>query len=167
MSTEQRPGDAAPDSPNPPTPPTPPTPPSRDAVPAPQAPNGRTGRDRAVDLTPTRAAPISAPRPAPRGASVADPAPDRTSDPASHPASDATADPLRLCIFATVALIAWLAGPWAVVAFAGLGFAGYWRARRAGLLRSKCLLGDTRVVLLYLGLLLAAGGWGVWHQLSP
>jgi hypothetical protein len=70
-------------------------------------------------------------------------------------------DPLRLCIFATIALIAWVAGPLAVVVFAGLGFAGYVRARRAGLERSKCLLRDTRLVLAYLGVLALAGGVGV------
>ncbi|MEO3793236.1 hypothetical protein ABGB14_23745 [Nonomuraea sp. B10E15] len=62
-------------------------------------------------------------------------------------------DPLRLCVYATVALLAWLLGPWAVLAFAVLGFAGYWRARRAGLTRSKCLLRDTRLVLAYLALI--------------
>ena len=69
-------------------------------------------------------------------------------------------DPLRLCIYATIALIAWLAGPFAVVFFAGLGFAGYLRARRAGLERSKCFLRDTRLVLAYLGLLAVAGAVG-------
>jgi hypothetical protein len=62
-------------------------------------------------------------------------------------------DPLRLCVYATVALLAWLLGPWAVLGFAALGFAGYWRARRAGLTRSKCFLRDTRLVLAYLGLI--------------
>ncbi|MET8864065.1 hypothetical protein ABZW11_14025 [Nonomuraea sp. NPDC004580] len=62
-------------------------------------------------------------------------------------------DPLRLCVYATVALLAWLLGPWAVLGFAVLGFAGYWRARRAGLSRSKCFLRDTRLVLAYLGLI--------------
>jgi hypothetical protein len=77
-------------------------------------------------------------------------------------------DPLRLCVFATVALLGWLLGPVALVLFAGLGFVGYWRARRAGLLRSRCKLGDTRLVLVHLGLLVAAGavgivrGWWVW-----
>ena len=70
-------------------------------------------------------------------------------------------DPLRLCVFATVALIGWLLGPVALVFFAGLGFAGYWKARRAGLLRSRCKLGDTRLVLLYLGLLVVAGLGGI------
>ncbi|NJP93965.1 hypothetical protein HCN51_31780 [Nonomuraea sp. FMUSA5-5] len=65
-------------------------------------------------------------------------------------------DPLRLCVYATVALLAWLLGPWAVLGFAALGFAGYWRARRAGLTRSKCFLRDTRLVLAYLGLIALA-----------
>jgi hypothetical protein len=73
-------------------------------------------------------------------------------------------DPLRLCVYATVALIAWVVGPLAVVGFALLGFAGYWRARRAGLKRSKCALRDTRLVLAYLGAMAAAGaGAFVWQ----
>jgi hypothetical protein len=74
-------------------------------------------------------------------------------------------DPLRLCIFATVALLGWLLGPIALTFFAALGIAGYARARRAGLLRSKCLLGDTRNVLGYLAVLALLGlvglGWAV------
>ncbi|GAB5900736.1 hypothetical protein [Mycolicibacterium mageritense] len=64
-------------------------------------------------------------------------------------------DPLRLCIYATVALLAWLLGPWAVAGFAALGLAGYIRARRGGLLRSKCALRDTRLVIGYLGIVAA------------
>ena len=71
-----------------------------------------------------------------------------------------TYDPVRLCVYATVALLAWLLGPVAVVGFAALGFAGYWRARRAGLERSTCVLRDTRLVLAYLGLLALAGTVG-------
>ncbi len=70
-------------------------------------------------------------------------------------------DPLRLCIFATVALLGWLLGPVALMFFAGLGFSGYWRSRRAGLTRSACLLRDTRLVLAYLGLLVALGAAGL------
>lgn len=62
-------------------------------------------------------------------------------------------DPLRLCVYATIALLAWVFGPWALLGFAVLGFVGYYKARRAGLTRSKCLLRDTRLVLAYLGLL--------------
>lgn len=75
-------------------------------------------------------------------------------------------DPLRLCVFATVALLAWLLGPVALVVFAGIGFAGYLRARRQGLLRSRCKLGDTRLVLAYLALLVAAGIAGIVHALG-
>ncbi|EWT01667.1 hypothetical protein N865_15375 [Intrasporangium oryzae NRRL B-24470] len=88
-------------------------------------------------------------------------APEPTADRGS-----AAYDPLRLCVFATVSLLSWLAGPWALAVFAGLGFAGYWRARRAGLLRSRCLLGDTRLVLVYLLALLAVAAAAMWHQLS-
>ncbi|WP_077489460.1 hypothetical protein [Sinomonas mesophila] len=71
-------------------------------------------------------------------------------------------DPLRLCVYATIALLGWLAGPAALVVFAAVGFAGYLRARRAGLTRSKCVLRDTRLVLTYLAALTVAGLWGVW-----
>jgi hypothetical protein len=76
-------------------------------------------------------------------------------------------DPLHLCIFATIALIGWLAGPGALVVFAAVGFAGYWRAWRGGLTRSKCWLRDTRLVLTYLAVLFAAGAWGVHALLAP
>ncbi len=66
-------------------------------------------------------------------------------------------DPLRLCIFATITLLGWLLGPVALTFFAILGFVGYAKARRAGLLTSKCLLRDTRLVLAYLALLALAG----------
>lgn len=81
---------------------------------------------------------------------------------APQPDAAAPFDPLRLCVFATVALLGWLAGPVALVVFAALGFVGYARARRAGLTRSKCLLRDTRLVLAYLALLIGAGLWGTW-----
>ena len=80
--------------------------------------------------------------------------PDRADAPAPY-------DPLRLCIFATVALLGWVLGPLALTFFAVLGVVGYLKARRAGLLRSKCLLGDTRNVLAYLGLLTLVGVAGV------
>jgi hypothetical protein len=74
---------------------------------------------------------------------------------------------LRLCVYSTVALLAWLTGPAAVIFFAGLGLTGYVRARRAGLTRSTCLLRDTRLVIAYLSLLVVAGiasiGWRIIH----
>jgi hypothetical protein len=75
-------------------------------------------------------------------------------DEASTPAPP---DPLNLCIYATVALLTWLIGPWALAGFAMLGLAGYGRAWRKGLRRSKCWLRDTRLVLLYLGTLVFVG----------
>lgn len=75
-------------------------------------------------------------------------------------------DPLRLCVYATVALLAWLLGPWAVLVFAALGFAGYLRARRGGLKRSKCVLRDTRLVLAYLGIIGVAALMGAGFQVA-
>lgn len=79
---------------------------------------------------------------------------------------EAPFDPLRLCIFATISLLGWAFGPLAVIVFAGVGFAGYWKARRNGLTRSKCYLRDTRLVLGYLFLLAAAGIAGLVIQLQ-
>jgi len=87
-----------------------------------------------------------------------------TTHPSPHGNHDATAapyDPLRLCIFATVALLGWLLGPVALLGFAVLGLVGYTRAYRAGLTRSKCFLRDTRLVIGYLALLALAGAGGV------
>lgn len=85
-------------------------------------------------------------------------------DPETDPQSAPPFDPLRLCIFATVALLGWAAGPVALAVFAAVGFAGYWKARRRGLTRSNCYLRDTRLVLAYLGILLAAGLWGTYSM---
>ncbi len=73
-------------------------------------------------------------------------------------------DPLRLCVYATVALIACLLGPIALLAFSSLAIAGYAKARRTGLLRSRCKIGDTRRVLVYLSALavLAAVATPFW-----
>lgn len=71
-------------------------------------------------------------------------------------------DPLRLCVFATVALLGWVLGPVALLGFAVLAIVGYARARRDGLLRSKCKLGDTRLVLAYLVLLAIAACTGIY-----
>lgn len=76
-------------------------------------------------------------------------------------------DPLRLCVYATVALLAWLLGPWAVAGFAGLGLVGYVRARRAGLLQSNCALRDTRLVIGYLGIVVLVAVAAIVHRLLP
>ncbi|MFC5432889.1 hypothetical protein ACFPJ2_04280 [Microbacterium suwonense] len=65
-------------------------------------------------------------------------------------------DPLRLCVFTTIALISAVLGPIAVLAFALIAIAGYAKARRGGLLRSRCKLGDTRLVLAYLSVIAVA-----------
>lgn len=65
-------------------------------------------------------------------------------------------DPLRLCVHATIALITCVFGPIALLGFSVIAIVGYARARRAGLMRSKCKLGDTRVVLAYLAALAVA-----------
>lgn len=76
-------------------------------------------------------------------------------------------DPLRLCVNATVALITCVLGPIALLGFAGMAIVAYAQARRAGLMRSRCLLGDTRVVLVYLIVLavLAAAAIPFWVML--
>ena len=76
-------------------------------------------------------------------------------------------DPLRLCVYTTVAVIACLLGPIAVLAFAGIAIAGYASARRAGLLRSRCKLGDTRLVLVWLGALVLTGSIALVLDVGP
>jgi len=75
------------------------------------------------------------------------------------------ADPLPLCVYTTVALLAWAFTPALTAAlFGGLGLWAYARAWRAGLRRSDCLLRDPRLVMLYLGLATAGGlGWTVFR----
>ena len=72
-------------------------------------------------------------------------------------------DPLRLCVYTTVALLAWIFTPALTAAiFGAAGFHAYWRSWRAGLRRSDCVLRDPRLVMLYLGLVSAAGvAWTV------
>jgi hypothetical protein len=91
--------------------------------------------------------------------------PDRV-NPGPPGAVSGPTDPLRLCIFATVALLGWILGPLALVFFSVLGIVGYAKARRAGLLTSRCLLGDTRNVLAYLAVLALLGVGGVVWALA-
>lgn len=61
-------------------------------------------------------------------------------------------DPLRFCIFTTIALIAWAFGaPFAVMLMSGMGLFAYAHAWRQGLRQSKCFLRDPRLVMGYLG----------------
>lgn len=77
-----------------------------------------------------------------------------------HEPAAAPFDPLRLCIFTTIALLAWLLTPPLVVVWmATLGLLGYGKAYRAGLTKSKCYLRDVRLVLLYLGTAWLAGAY--------
>jgi hypothetical protein len=93
--------------------------------------------------------------------------PASTSAPSS-PAADAPRagfDPLRYCVYTTVALLAWLvSAPVMMMAMSALGFWVYTRAIRGGLTRSKCVLRSPRLVLVYLGVVFVAGAAGaVWR----
>ena len=67
-------------------------------------------------------------------------------------------DPIRLCVYTTIALLAWLVSPPVMLmAMSALGIAGYVRAMRAGLTKSKCVLREPRLVLVYLGSAFVAG----------
>ena len=80
-------------------------------------------------------------------------------DPASG-AVEAPFDPLRLCIFTTIALLAWVLSPPVVVVWmATLGLIGYVKAYRAGLTRSRCYFRDVRLVLAYLTIAWLAGAY--------
>ncbi|MFT4259750.1 hypothetical protein [Microbacterium sp.] len=85
----------------------------------------------------------------------------------SVPDPSGARDPLRLCVNATVALITCVLGPVALLGFAGTAIFAYAQARRAGLMTSRCRLGDTRLVLAYLIVLavLAAAAIPLWIAL--
>ena len=82
--------------------------------------------------------------------------------PAGHDRRDGgdAYDPLKLCVFATIASLGWLLGPVALAAFAVLGPVGYLRAWRQGLTTSKCLLRDTPLFIAYLAALAGLAVWG-------
>ncbi len=76
-------------------------------------------------------------------------------------------DPLRFCIFTTIALLAWLLSPpVAVLLMSALGLAAYLKAWRGGLRRSKCVLGDVRLVVGYLGLVFIGAAVAVGFRLA-
>ena len=70
------------------------------------------------------------------------------------------ADPLKYCVLTTLALLAWLAGPFVVMTMAALGLVAYGRAAARGQRSTRCLLRDTRLVLVYLGAALVLGATG-------
>jgi len=76
-------------------------------------------------------------------------------------------DPIRFCVYTTVALLSWLVSPPVMVmVMSGLGLWAYSRAMREGLTRSKCVLRRPRLVLLYLGILFAAGATGLGFEIA-
>jgi hypothetical protein len=76
-------------------------------------------------------------------------------------------DPLRYCVYTTVALLAWLVSPPVIVmAMSGIGFWMYTRAIRGGLTRSKCVLRRPKLVLLYLGTVFVAGAVGLGVEIA-
>ena len=78
--------------------------------------------------------------------------------PPPHGGADRQFDPLQLCIYTTIGLLAWLVTPALVVAaFGAIGVVAYARARRRGLAKSRCKLGDTRVVIAYLAIAASIG----------
>ena len=80
----------------------------------------------------------------------------------SAPRPAGVPDPVRFCAMTTVALLAWLLSPPAVViAMSALGLWAYRRAIRAGLAESRCVLRRPGLVLAYLTAALAAGVVGV------
>src|SRR5215211_6327897 len=75
-------------------------------------------------------------------------------------------DPIRFCVYTTVALLAWLVSPPVMVmAMSGMGLWAYSRAVRDGLTRSKCVLRNPKLVLLYLGTVFVAGGVGLGFEI--
>lgn len=88
-------------------------------------------------------------------------------DPVSAPPAT-TFDPFRLCVYTTIGLLAWLLTPAVVVAgFAGFALVAYFRARQRGLVRSRCKLGDTRVVMGYLAVAFVAGsGFSIYRLIQ-
>ena len=68
------------------------------------------------------------------------------------PEAKASIDPLRFCIFTTIAVLAWLLTPAvAILVMSGLGLWAYGRAYRAGLRETRCVLRHVGFVFGYLG----------------
>jgi hypothetical protein len=83
----------------------------------------------------------------------------------SAPRPAGVPDPVRFCVMTTVALLAWLLGPPAmVVAMSLLGLWAYRRAIRAGLTESRCVLKRPMLVLAYLSVALVLGVAGMTRR---
>ncbi len=71
-------------------------------------------------------------------------------------------DPIRLCVYTTIALLAWIvSAPVMMMAMSALGLVAYARAMRDGLTRSKCVLRKPKLVLFYLSTVFVAGAAAV------
>jgi hypothetical protein len=81
----------------------------------------------------------------------------------SGPARQPGADPLKFCVFTTLALLAWVAGPFVVTLMAALGLIAYGRAVTRGQRSTRCWLRDTRLAVVYLSVALVAGLIGLVH----
>jgi hypothetical protein len=76
-------------------------------------------------------------------------------------------DPIRLCVYTTIALLAWVVSPPVMMtAMSALGLVAYARAMRGGLTRSKCVLRKPRLVLLYLGSVFVAGAVAIYARIA-
>lgn len=86
----------------------------------------------------------------------------------SAPRPAGAPDPVRFCVMTTVALLAWLLGPPAVViAMSGLGLWAYGRATRGGLTETRCVLKRPALVLGYLAAAMVAGIVGLAMRWGP
>jgi hypothetical protein len=100
--------------------------------------------------------------PQPRRATPQPPAP----SPSFEPTKAAVYDPLRFCIFTTIALAAWaLSPPVAVMLMSGMGLWAFGRGRAHGLGVTKSFLLDTRLLMTYLGAAFVAGTFFAWRTL--
>lgn len=69
----------------------------------------------------------------------------------------AVPDPLHWCVYTTVSLLTWALGPAVLAVFSATALVAYGRAFARGRRTSRCLLRDTRLVLLYVAAVLTLG----------
>ena len=69
-------------------------------------------------------------------------------------------DPMHLCTYTAVAILAWLlTPPLVVVLMSTLGLLAYVKAMRAGMVRTDCRLRTPRLVIAYLAVAWLVGAW--------